>query len=141
MQENHRCKANGTEVYPAVNRIWLFVAVAGLCGLVSLFKSLGILAEQISHLEWRLGGDKHLHFLIASGLSFLSVLVMPSSKRRVMFIGWPTLVLLCAVTLDELSQYYLPRRAFSLSDLAVNYAGIVVGAAVCILIRRLWLTK
>ena len=137
MRDN-RCKTNEAGITPTENRLWVFLLLFALCGLASMFKSSGIWAVQLSQLEWRVGGDKHLHFLVACALSFLSVWVTSLSQRRLFgLLGWPTLLLLLAVTIDELSQYYLPRREFAFSDLVVNYVGILFGTTVCLLVRYL----
>jgi VanZ family protein len=130
-------KASKMDVYSVMMRTWLFLLLFAVCGLASVFKSSGMLAQQLSLLEWSVGGDKILHFMVASSLSFCSVWATPLWQRKwLRLAGWPTLFLLVAVVIDELSQYYLPRRQFSLQDLAVNVGGIVVGVLMFTLVGK-----
>lgn len=133
------CKPRRMDLYLAMNRLWLFLVLFTLCGLASVFKSSGLLLHPLAQLEWSVGGDKALHFLIASSLSLCSVWVTAPLQRRLWGIaGWPTLVLLIAVVVDECSQYYLPRREFSFADLAVNVCGVVAGVILFTLLRKLF---
>jgi VanZ family protein len=132
-------KTRRMDVYLAMNRLWLFLGLFALCGLASVFKSSGVLVSQLAQLEWSVGGDKALHFLFASVLSVCSVWVTAPLQRKCFgLVGWPTLLLLVAVVVDELSQYYLPRREFSFSDMAVNISGVVAGVALFTLLRSVF---
>ncbi len=111
-----------------MKRSVIFLILFSLCGLVSVFKSAGIFAHQIMQLEWTVGGDKHLHFMVAFTLGLASVWVIPRNMRNFFGLcGIPTLILYIAVIADECSQYYLPRREFSLLDMATNVAGVSIG--------------
>lgn len=72
-------------------------------------------------------GDKVGHFLLVGMLAWL--LNRALLHRRVSIFPRPVLLggLLIAVimTVEEVSQIWIPSRSFSLSDLAANYAGIL----------------
>ncbi len=69
-------------------------------------------------------GDKVLHALFFGGLAFLAARFASSLGRPPMVAAAVVVVL---VTLEEVSQIWLPTRAFSLSDLAADYLGMSVG--------------
>lgn len=84
------------------------------------------------------GGDLAGHFLLVGGLAFVSVLawVGPNDGRRQR--RWILVVagVLAAVTFDELLQAVLPRRAFSLTDLAANVLAVLIFSAFALAARR-----
>jgi VanZ family protein len=72
-------------------------------------------------------GDKIMHFLLIGGLAFM---VNFSLKCAMWHIGgWSILkgsmIVAILITLEEISQYFLPNRSFDLIDLTANYAGII----------------
>jgi len=114
-----------------MKRSLFFLILFTVCGTTSVLKSAGILSHQISELEWSVGGDKHLHFLIASTLGFVSVWMTPKNNRKIFGLcGFVTLFLYLAVITDEFSQYYLPRREFSFLDMAMDVSGVSFGVIV-----------
>lgn len=123
-----------------MKRSAIFLLLFTVCGLASVFKSSGILAEQIRQIEWSVGGDKHLHFMVSFTLAMASAWVTPTRLRWLAGLcGWPSLILLAAVVIDECSQYYLPRRQFSFADMAVNISGVTSGVLFYTLIRKLFI--
>jgi hypothetical protein len=72
--------------------------------------------------------DKLGHFLLIGLLALLVNLALGARRWQVggqrVLLG--SAVVAALVTLEELSQLFLPNRAFSLLDLAANYAGIWV---------------
>ncbi|MDW6091959.1 VanZ family protein [Vibrio rhizosphaerae] len=110
----------------------LILAVA-VVGMLSLSKSSGVGAQYVIALEELLGGDKHLHFLCALMLTGLSVWVTRTQTRKEPsphLIGWPTVLVITLMMLDECSQYWLERREFSVDDMMTNLLG--AGIALCI---------
>ena len=84
----------------------------------------------VGHLP---GGDVTGHFLLVGGSAFLATLGFGPGDEP----GWrrlllPALAVTLFATADEISQIYLDARDFSWSDLAANYAGILVFSAVAI---------
>ncbi len=79
------------------------------------------------------GGDLTGHFLLVGGSAFLATLgfgpgEQPSWRRLLL----PALAVTLFATADEISQIYLEERDFSWTDLAANYAGVLVFSAVAI---------
>ncbi|WED20621.1 VanZ family protein [Vibrio sp. JC009] len=110
-------------------RFPVFLLGTLICGGASLSKSSGVFLKQIHFAEHFVGGHQFLHLAIATSLSFLAAWCTLPQARRFMFktVGLPTLVLLALVITDELLQYFLPARHYSLVDLSINVAGIIAG--------------
>ncbi|SJN53955.1 VanZ family protein [Vibrio ruber] len=115
-----------------MNRYWVLVLAVVVVGTLSLSKSAGVGAEHVIALEHFLGGDKHLHFLCAFVLTCLSVWTTRSRGKNttVRLVGWPTLVIVLLMLLDESSQFWLTRREFSVDDMMTNLFGVAI--ALCI---------
>lgn len=74
------------------------------------------------------GGDKVAHFAILGTLTFLVTFAFPRTRA----IGsWQfalaPLIILALISIEELSQGFIPWRTLSLSDWLANVSGIVVG--------------
>jgi VanZ family protein len=74
------------------------------------------------------GGDKCGHFLLMGGFTFL--LNLSLSGRVVRFAGKTFLIgsilALTLITIEELSQRFIPYRTFDLLDLTADYLGVFV---------------
>ncbi len=74
--------------------------------------------------------DKSLHFLLLAVLSFLVNASM--RRRRVNLLGvnllLGSLLVALGITLEEISQAFIPSRHFELMDMVCNYAGIYSGS-------------
>ena len=84
------------------------------------------------------GGDLTGHFLLMGLLSFVVNLRFSRSRlhgRRLGVLGCTGLVL-AAVTLEELTQKWIPTRSFSMADLVASYAGVLAWGALAALL--LW---
>ncbi|QMV13407.1 VanZ family protein [Vibrio spartinae] len=116
-----------------MKRYWILIlAVMVVCSL-SLSKSSGFGAQHVIALEQILGGDKYLHFLCAFVLTCLSIWVTRSRVRNhktKCLIGWPTLIVVVLMMLDESSQFWLQRREFSVDDMMTNLFGVAM--ALCV---------
>jgi polysaccharide biosynthesis protein VpsQ len=118
-------------------RLPIFLLLVGAGGLTSLLKSMGIFAQQIAFTEYYVGGDKHLHLLVSTTLSFASVWCTPPLRKFFAgLFGLPTFLLLILVISDEISQYFLPRREFSLFDMSVNITGVISGVVLFLLYEK-----
>jgi polysaccharide biosynthesis protein VpsQ len=128
-------------------RLPIFLILVGAGGLTSLLKSMGIFAQQIAFTEYYVGGDKHLHLMVSTTLSFASVWCTPPQLRKFFagLFGLPTLLLLILVISDETSQYFLPRREFSLLDMSVNITGVISGVVLFLFYEKVlkseWFAK
>lgn len=69
-------------------------------------------------------GDALVHVLLFGLLSFLINLGFPLRRTSRLRVLVSCLVLAGLVTLEEISQVFLPTRTFSLLDLGANYLGI-----------------
>lgn len=74
-------------------------------------------------------GDKSLHFLLLTLLTFL--LNSSLRQRKVNLQGYQlltgSLLIAAGITLEECSQAFIPTRNFELMDMLCNYAGIYAG--------------
>jgi len=75
------------------------------------------------------GGDKVAHIVLLGILSlFVNYFLYP---RHICILGKSiftgTLTVLCFITLEEISQLFIPMRAFDLLDLICSYLGILLG--------------
>ena len=74
------------------------------------------------------GGDKCGHFVLMGGFAFLLNLSLSCRVVRVagnkFLIG--SIVALTLITIEELSQHFIPYRTFDLLDLTADYAGVFV---------------
>ncbi|MDG3088247.1 VanZ family protein [Vibrio hannami] len=98
-------------------------------GGASLAKSSGLFLPQIGFAEVYVGGHQYLHLIVALTLSFVAVWSTLPEERKFIFgsFGWPTIALLLLVAVDELLQYFLPSRHFSLIDLSINILSVLSG--------------
>ena len=108
--------------------IWLAVILS-----LSISKSLGF-PEVSDWLEHQLGGDLAMHIFWASGLSFLSCKSFPALSYKACpgLLSPVVLILTAGCLVEELSQLYLPNRAFSWLDFSASCFGVVFG---CLLAR------
>lgn len=84
------------------------------------------------------GGDKVGHFVLLGIASFFAnQLLYPRHFLvfgKVFFIG--TLILLVAITAEEISQMFLAHRTFDLIDLSCSYLGILAGDVVVRVLKK-----
>jgi polysaccharide biosynthesis protein VpsQ len=85
-------------------------------------------------------GDAVGHLLLLGGLSFLTNLGFPSGRLIRPPLLKTCLVIAGLVTLEELSQLFLPNRTFSFIDLGANYAGIFAFGEIAAALHRRWST-
>lgn len=84
------------------------------------------------------GGDKVGHFLFMGMLALLLNLALACRVVRVagrtFLIG--TIVALTLITIEEISQRFIPYRTFDLVDLIADYSGVIIFSALAVVIRR-----
>ena len=117
-----------------------FVLVLTLTASLSLWKSSDLHHTAYLQMETYLGGSSTLHFTFSLLIGFLSVFTFPSlvSSNKTDVFGIRLLLLLLAiVSMEEISQLFIPSRSFSFDDLSTNWIGIILGYFSAKLIRVL----
>ncbi|EGQ9097782.1 MULTISPECIES: VanZ family protein [Vibrio] len=115
-----------------------FVLVLMLTASLSLWKSSDLHHTAYLQMETYLGGSSTLHFTFSLWIGFLSVFTFPSlvSSNKTDFFGIRLLLLLLAiVSMEEMSQLFIPNRSFSFDDLSTNWIGVISGYFSAKLIR------
>lgn len=117
-----------------------FVFVLVITASLSLWKSSDLHHATYLQMETYLGGSSTLHFTFSLLIGFLSVFTFPSlvSSSKADVFGIRLLLLLLAiVSMEEISQLFIPIRSFSFDDLSTNWIGIILGYFSAKLIRVL----
>ncbi|EGQ8155516.1 MULTISPECIES: VanZ family protein [Vibrio] len=107
-----------------------FVLVLTLTASLSLWKSSDLHHTAYLQMETYLGGSSTLHFTFSLLIGFLSVFTFPSlvSSNKTDVFGIRLLLLLLAiVSMEEISQLFIPNRSFSFDDLSTNWIGVISG--------------
>lgn len=103
----------------------ILIASVLLFGSASIFKSSGILGNEIRAVEIAIHGAIYLH-LFASLL--LGIFCRLATKQNLCLALPPTTVfVLLLVILDESIQFFIPSRQFSWLDMQVNVFGVLLG--------------
>lgn len=88
----------------------------------------GTLPDWLVALKSLPGGDKTAHFLLMGSMALLLNITL--QHRRVSLWGQPlllgSLIVLVIVSVEEISQIWLPRRSFDFADLTADYLGILI---------------
>ena len=138
-------KFTGSKIY----RIFSILAVISVMGII-FFLSAQNGEESAETSSWVIDflslffkGDlaqdiirTFAHFSEYGVLGFLMYNVIYSFKIKLAPLISTALSLLYAIS-DEIHQYFVPERACQLSDLAVDFCGILLGTALMILLFRL----
>lgn len=115
-----------------------FVLVLMLTASLSLWKSSDLHHTAYLQMETYLGASSTLHFTFSLLIGFLSVFTFPSlvSSNKTDVFGIRLLLLLLAiVSMEEMSQLFIPNRSFSFDDLSTNWIGVISGYFSAKLIR------
>ncbi|EJU9974075.1 MULTISPECIES: VanZ family protein [Vibrio] len=115
-----------------------FFLVLMLTASLSLWKSSDLHHTAYLQMETYLGGSSTLHFTFSLLIGFLSVFTFPSlvSSNKTDIFGIRLLLLLLAiVSMEEISQLFIPNRSFSFDDLSTNWIGVISGYFSAKLIR------
>jgi VanZ family protein len=103
-------------------RTYLAIGFGLFVAAVIAAADLDLLAPVYRFISRHPGADKLGHFTLIGGMAFLLYRCVRAPKWR--WVAPAALAL--AMTIEELTQRYLPGRSFDLGDLAMNYAGIAV---------------
>lgn len=122
------------------NRLWAIFGILFLVFFLYVIYSAtqGTLPFFIRRLYLFPGGDKLGHFVLLGIASFFAnQLLYPRHFLvfgKVFFVG--TLIVLVAITAEEISQMFLAHRTFDLVDLSFSYLGIIAGDVVVRVLKR-----
>jgi hypothetical protein len=98
----------------------------------------GILPFFIRRLYMFPGGDKLGHFILLGISSFFANQLLHPRHffvfGKIFFVG--TLILLAAITAEEISQIFISNRTFDFIDLSFSYLGIIAGDISVRLLKR-----
>lgn len=98
----------------------LLIGFVAFVGYLSVSKMLGF-GDFVHWLEVAIGGDKVLHFAIASVLGILSLMAFDDR-----FSWWKIMGVLAALLMcEELTQLVLPNRYFGFDDLLAGLGGLL----------------
>jgi VanZ family protein len=114
----------------------LFIAYGVLLVVLSVCKTAEWFLPTINGIEHWLGGDKWMHFKLATVLSFLACF---ASERVIAFAFVRRILavftfLVAALLLDEAHQYIVASRRFEWLDSAYGVCGLVSGIAIYLVV-------
>jgi hypothetical protein len=116
----------------------LALAVFAAIGAMVLVADLGFRNRFMALMGAIPGEDATVHFVLMGLLVAAAIWGFSDGEirgRRVGTVG-VTLIVLVIVTLEELSQAWLPARDASLTDMIASHSGIVFAAFVLAALRR-----
>ena len=117
-----------------MNRRWqLFTFWLALVGIIILMADIGRLSWVTDILKDNPGLDKVGHFGLVGTLAFLFNQALGCRKLRGIMLG--SLIIGTVLTLEEISQRWVPGRSFDYGDMAANIAGCITAD---LLSRRIW---
>lgn len=103
------------------------LAIAIVIGIIIL-ADRGLAASYFGFLYGFPGGDAVAHFLILGTLTFLVTWAFPRTQPIGQWnFALAPLVILILISIEEISQGFIPGRTLSLIDWLANFSGIVVG--------------
>ena len=120
---------------------WLVVLTVlfalGLVGVVALANSGAATTELLRLAHAIPGRDKTVHFFLMGTMALLLNLTWRADcwKLGPVPVLKGSVVVAIVVTLEELSQWFVAHRNFSLEDLAYDYFGILVLGQLAMLLR------
>lgn len=117
-------------------RVGIFLIVLSLGGMASVAKSLDLLAGLIVQIENEVGGDIVLHLAVSVclGVSACWAGMTTRKKRSVFYFSGRQVMLIVLsislVSLDELMQFFISTRTFSVYDWLANMVGLFIGIGI-----------
>lgn len=115
----------------------LFSLLALSTALASWLKSSGFHADYVYQIEAAVGGDTHLHGLLALflTLSLYRVLSVTSRNYKVVLITGALVAFCCLI--DEGMQAFSPLRTFSVLDILASLMGVTIASLINTLLAGL----
>ncbi|ENM5763818.1 exopolysaccharide biosynthesis protein VpsQ [Vibrio mimicus] len=115
----------------------LFSLLALSTASASWLKSSGFHADYVYQLETVVGGDTHLHGLLALflTLALYRVLSVTSSNYKVVLITGALVAFCCLI--DEGMQAFSPLRTFSVLDILASLMGVTIASLINTLLAGL----
>ncbi|ENM5913787.1 exopolysaccharide biosynthesis protein VpsQ [Vibrio mimicus] len=115
----------------------LFSLLALSTALASWLKSSGFHADYVYQLETVVGGDTHLHGLLALflTLALYRVLSATSDNYKVVLITGALVAFCCLI--DEGMQAFSPLRTFSVLDILASLMGVTIASLINTLLAGL----
>lgn len=115
----------------------LFSLLALSTALASWLKSSGFHTDYVYQLETVVGGDTHLHGLLALflTLALYRVLSATSSNYKVVLITGALVAFCCLI--DEGIQAFSPLRTFSVLDILASLMGVTIASLINTLLAGL----
>lgn len=119
-----------------MKKVLALLAIATVIGIIIL-ADRGLAAYYFGFLYGYPGGDAVAHFLILGTLTFLVTWAFPRMQQVGQWnLALAPLVILTLISIEEISQGFIPGRTLSLIDWLANFSGIVVGGTL-----GWWLTR
>lgn len=110
-----------------MKKVLALLAIATVIGIIIL-ADRGLAAYYFGFLYGYPGGDAVAHFLILGTLTFLVTWAFPRTQQIGQWnFALAPLVILTLISIEEISQGFIPGRTLSLIDWLANFSGIVVG--------------
>lgn len=102
------------------------IIFAGFLMILVILANFGLGSIFYDLVNFFPGRDKTGHFFLFGIMSYLLNMTLNGEKVTVYKVGLlkGSLILASIVTIEEVSQYFLPSRTFSWMDLLAGYAGI-----------------
>jgi VanZ family protein len=121
-----------------------WVAICAAATFVAFFITIVIIADRGEGSRWwgfidRLPyGDKIGHLCLVSTLALLCNLAIPQwSQRRIAgVITLTSLIVLTALSLEEISQAFIPGRTCDWLDWLADLAGLAIGQSLALQLRH-----
>lgn len=114
---------------PMIARV-SFCFVSLLTVSLSLWKSSDLSHATYLNMEHYVGGSTTLHFTFSLLIGLCAVFAFPRHARPIKADAFGIRLLLCLlliISLEEISQLFIPNRTFSVADLSTNWSGILLG--------------
>ncbi|EGR0310522.1 TPA: exopolysaccharide biosynthesis protein VpsQ [Vibrio cholerae] len=108
----------------------LFGLLALSTALASWLKSSGWHADYIYQLERAVGGDTHLHGLLAMLLTLALYRVLSATSHSYKLVVFTGLLVAICCLIDESIQAFTPLRTFSIQDILASFIGVTVASVI-----------
>ncbi|MGL4828266.1 MAG: exopolysaccharide biosynthesis protein VpsQ [Vibrio sp.] len=119
----------GRQIYQRRPVSVLLLGVLGLFTvLASWFKSLGFHADYVYRMEIAVGGDTHLHSLLALLLTLALYRVLSATSHSYKIVVFTGVLIAIGCLVDEGVQAFSPLRTFSIMDILASLIGVTLAS-------------